>query len=130
MRMNFIVIGSIVMALTVVLGAFGAHILKERLGVYEMNIYEKAVNYQGIHGLGLILIGILQLQFPQINLKSAGVFILLGILFFSGSLYLLSLKEISFTGSMTKVLGPITPLGGLCFIVGWLILGFKLIQKK
>lgn len=130
MKLNFIVIGAIIMAFTVILGAFGAHILKEQIGVYEMNIYEKAVNYQGIHGLGLILLGMIQFYFPDKNLKIVGVFLLLGIIFFSGSLYLLAIKEISFTGGMTKILGPITPLGGLSFILGWLILCVKMIQKK
>jgi uncharacterized membrane protein YgdD (TMEM256/DUF423 family) len=114
----FIVLGSFSGMLGVVLGAFGAHALKSRLSEDAMGVFETAVQYQFYHSLALLAVGILALSQPQtILLKSSGYLFLLGILIFSGSLYLLS-----FTG--VKWLGAITPLGGLAFIGGWACLAF------
>ncbi|MEH6589419.1 MAG: DUF423 domain-containing protein [Halioglobus sp.] len=114
----FIVLGSFSCMLGVMLGAFGAHALKSRLGENAMGIFETAVQYQFYHSLALLAVGILALSQPQtILLKSSGYLFLLGIIIFSGSLYLLS-----FTG--VKWLGAITPLGGLAFIGGWACLAF------
>lgn len=98
--------------LSVALGAFGAHALKEVLGDYGKSIYEKAVHYQMFHALALLGVGILQHNFKEINLAPAGWGFFIGVLLFSGSLYLLSL-----TGA--RWLGIITPFGGASFIIGW-----------
>lgn len=114
----FIVLGSFSGMLGVVLGAFGAHALKSRLGENAMGVFETAVQYQFYHSLALLAVGILALSQPQtILLKSSGYLFLLGIIIFSGSLYVLS-----FTG--VKWLGAITPLGGLAFVGGWACLAF------
>ncbi len=117
--------GSILMALGVVLGAFGAHGLRERLDPYSMSVYEKAVFYHFIHGLGLLVVALL----PRTGTFSdfatnwvCGLF-LTGIVIFSGSLYLLAV-----TGN--RMLGAITPIGGLAFIAGWLVLAFFLLPRR
>jgi len=109
--MNWISIGSVSMALAVLLGAFGAHGLKGTLTEKYLEIYNTGVFYHLIHSLGLIIIGNLQKE----KTKGSGIFLLAGILLFSGSLYLLAITGI-------KWLGLITPLGGISFIIGWLTL--------
>ncbi len=100
------------MFLAVSLGAFGAHMLRDKLTEHYLDVYKTAVMYHAIHALGLFVIAWLsiQLQDPKVNL--AGIFLLSGIFLFSGSLYLLSTTGI-------KWLGAITPLGGLSFLIGW-----------
>ncbi len=104
--------GSILLFIGVALGAFGAHALKSKLSEYGLDIYKTAVLYHLIHALGILGIGILSLQWSSTNLNMVGTLLLLGIIFFSGSLYLLSITGI-------KWLGAITPLGGLCFLAAW-----------
>ncbi|MDH5737336.1 MAG: DUF423 domain-containing protein [Gammaproteobacteria bacterium] len=99
--------------LCVVLGAFGAHYLKSRLAEAALHAWETAVLYQMFHTLALLLIGILMQRFPQEPLYNASAMAMLaGMLLFSGSIYLLSLFG-------WKLLGPVTPLGGLAFMLGW-----------
>ena len=102
--------------LAVALGAFGAHALKNRLDEYALSVYETAVQYQFYHSLALLAVGLLALQLPASRaLHTSGIAFIVGILIFSGSLYLLS-----FTG--IRWLGAITPIGGVAFMVGWLAL--------
>ena len=97
----------------VIFGAFGAHALRNRFDDYSMGVFETAVQYQFYHSLALVAVGLLLLSSPNSGLlRLSTAMFALGIVLFSGSLYLLS-----FTG--TKWLGAITPLGGLAFIVGW-----------
>lgn len=112
----FLVIGAALGFLTVALGAFGAHVLKTLLSPDSMNLYQKAVYYQGLHTMALLITGILSLTTQQSAIKVAGWSFLTGILLFSGSLYLLAL-----TGY--RSLGAITPIGGVAFLVGWASLG-------
>lgn len=101
------------MALSVAIGAFGAHLLGPRIGKDALEIYETGVHYHMIHGLGLILVGITAGQRGESKkLNVAGWMFLIGVILFSGSLYVLSISGI-------KVLGAITPLGGIAFIIGW-----------
>jgi len=104
------------MGLAVILGAFGAHVLRGRLDAYSMGIYEKAVLYHFIHALGLLIVPLLT--------RSAAVCWLLfaGIVIFSGSLYLLAVTGI-------RTLGAITPIGGLSFIAAWFLLAFRLLRR-
>ena len=114
----FIIAGAVNAAIAVMLGAFGAHALKEKLSERYLAIWETAVQYQMFHALGLIVVGILMsssLLGPISQLNWAGWFLLVGIIIFSGSLYVLSLTGIG-------VLGAITPIGGVAFIVGWIML--------
>ena len=114
----FIIAGAVNAAIAVIFGAFGAHALKERLTEKYLAIWETAVQYQMFHALGLIIIGILMsssLLGPITQLNWAGYLLLAGIIIFSGSLYVLS-----FTG--IGILGAITPIGGVAFIAGWIML--------
>ena len=116
MARGFIIIAALSGLLSVGLGAFGAHALKSRLDEYALGVWETAVQYQIFHSLALLAIGVLCLsQPPSRLLLGSGVGFLVGILVFSGSLYLLSLSGI-------RWLGAITPLGGLSFMLGWLLL--------
>ncbi|MCB0300039.1 MAG: DUF423 domain-containing protein [Calditrichaeota bacterium] len=116
MAKTFIILGSINMFLTVALGAFGAHGLKSRLPADLMAVYQTAVQYHGMHALGLLLIGIIAHWLGQSALINwAGWLLLTGIVLFSGSLY-----TMSFTG--IRMLGAITPFGGVAFLAGWLLL--------
>ncbi|MFJ8065998.1 DUF423 domain-containing protein [Psychrobacillus sp. NPDC096426] len=114
----FIIAGAINGFLAVAFGAFGAHALKERLSEKYLAIWETAVQYQMFHALALIAIGILmssKLIGPVSSLNTAGYLMLAGIILFSGSLYVLSLTGIG-------ILGAITPIGGVAFLVGWIMI--------
>ena len=114
----FIIAGAVNAMLAVLLGAFGAHALKEKLSEKYLAIWETAVQYQMFHAIGLIVIGILMsssLLGPISQLNWAGWLLLAGIIIFSGSLYILSISGIG-------ILGAITPIGGVAFIVGWIML--------
>ncbi len=113
MHKLFIITGSLLGMLSVMIGAFGAHALKTTLeATNRLETFETAVKYQFYHSLALILLGLLMVQFQHKAFNIAGYGFMAGILLFSGSLYVLSLTGI------TK-LGAITPLGGLAFIIGW-----------
>jgi len=109
--------------LAVAAGAFAAHGLKDILSPEYINTFKTAANYQMMHGIGLILIGILNKQDTNRANIAAAYFMLAGIILFSGSLYLLTLTGI-------KWLGIITPFGGICFLIAWLTLGFNYLLKK
>ncbi|HUJ87949.1 MAG TPA: DUF423 domain-containing protein [Burkholderiales bacterium] len=110
----FIAVGAAMAALAVALGAFGAHALNARLPADVLEVYHTAVQYHFLHALGLLAVGLaLQLSPEATWLRAAGWLLTAGIVLFCGSLYLLAL-----TGS--KLLGAVTPLGGVAFILGWL----------
>lgn len=107
-------------ALAVVLGAFGAHSLKNVVGQQSLEIWEKGVQYQFYHTFALLGLA----TFIKDKNKAAHwayILFTLGIVLFSGSLYILALKDVMNTG-LAGVVGPITPIGGLCFILGWCML--------
>ena len=109
----FITLASLSGMLAVMFGAFGAHALRSRLDDYAMGVFETAVQYHFYHSLALLAVGIVALSQPQTALlKSSGWLFLIGILVFSGSLYLLGITGV-------RWLGAVTPLGGLAFIGGW-----------
>lgn len=100
-------------AVTVMIGAFGAHALRPALeAAGRLETFETAVKYQMYHTLALFLVGLLQLHLSHRLLRTAGLLFVLGILIFSGSLYMLCLTGIA-------ILGAITPIGGVFFIAGW-----------
>jgi len=111
MSRTFLLWGSINAMLAVALGAFGAHGLHHIVTDAALQTWETAAQYHFYHALALLLIGILIRDYPRAMI--AGRFMLAGIVLFSGSLYLMALTQI-------KILGAITPLGGLCFLLGWL----------
>ena len=112
-------IGAVALAVAVALGAFGAHGLRGRLDAYSMGIYEKAVFYHFIHAIGILVVPLFARfsSMPRAGLVCA--LLAAGILFFSGSLYLLAV-----TGE--RWLGAVTPIGGVCFISAWTVLAVSL----
>ncbi|WP_277586895.1 DUF423 domain-containing protein [Psychrobacillus antarcticus] len=114
----FIIAGAINGLLSVALGAFGAHLLEGKVADKYLATWGTAVQYQMFHALALIAIGILmssKILGPVSSLNTAGYLLLAGIVIFSGSLYVLSLTGIS-------ILGAITPIGGVAFLAGWVML--------
>ena len=112
----FAIIGAFMMMLAVVFGAFGAHALKDILNEHMMDVYKTGVEYHFYHALGLFCVSFVSTFSKKTKLiKFAGYFMFVGIVLFSGSLYILSYTGISW-------IGIITPIGGLSFIVAWILL--------
>lgn len=112
------------MALSVAIGAFGAHMLEDRITAEELATYETGVQYHMIHGLAVLVTGILaKVLGDSRKLFWAGILFIAGTIIFSGSLYVLSISGI-------KWLGAITPIGGVSFIAGWLMLVFTALSMK
>jgi len=109
--------------LSVTLGAIGAHALKTVLDEYGKSIYEKAVLYQMFHTIALFAVGIFQHLSKNISFSVAGWGFWVGILLFSGSLYLLAVTGL-------KWLGVITPVGGVAFLFGWLWLVLTILKGR
>jgi uncharacterized membrane protein YgdD (TMEM256/DUF423 family) len=128
----YLLISAISGLLSVTLGAFGAHALKKLVSPDMLTTYQTAVQYQFIHSLVLLALAILMLMLaanPAVinKLKLSANLMIIGILLFSGSLYTMTLMSVS--GGFPVWLGPITPIGGLAFIMGWIFLmaaAFKL----
>jgi uncharacterized membrane protein YgdD (TMEM256/DUF423 family) len=128
MHKAFLVLGSLLAGLAVALGAFGAHGLKKLVDADTVGTYQTGVQYQMYHALALLLLAILAERFSHSLLNYAGVFFIGGIILFSGSLYLIaSLK------AMNKVIptmvGIMTPIGGLFFILGWIFFLISVLRK-
>ncbi|MBS1599840.1 MAG: DUF423 domain-containing protein [Bacteroidetes bacterium] len=123
MNRNFLSIASILGALSVALGAFAAHKLKEIFPADALSIFETGVRYQFYHVFALFIVAILSEKFKGKWINWAGYCFIVGIIFFSGSLYALAaLKAKDEIG--LKGIGIVTPIGGLFFIIGWLLLFF------
>ena len=109
----FVLIGALMAGLSVAAGAFGAHALAEQLSEKALSSFETGARYQMYHALGLVGLGILIQATGENNLlAAAGMLFVAGIIFFSGSLYTLSLSGL-------KILGAVAPIGGLAFMAGW-----------
>ena len=121
MHTGFLKIAAFLGALTVALGAFAAHTLKEKLSESVMTIFDTAVKYQFYHTLALLAIAMIYKEFPNSYIRWSGILFIAGIILFSGSLYALTYVKGSELSGF-KWIGPITPLGGLCFIVGWVLI--------
>lgn len=124
----FIQITAILGALSVVLGAFAAHGLKEKVSADALQIFETGVRYQFYHVFALAVTGIVFSFANQKLIRRAGIFFILGIILFSGSLYALTFAVNAGNTGFEKI-GIVTPFGGLCFIAGWLLLAFSLAKK-
>ncbi len=114
---NSVAIGAYSMALAVILGAFGAHGLKNMVSEYSVEIYNKAVYYQVIHSLGILLTAILLKE--ERALRLLRMLFLSGIVGFSGSLYVLTFAD-QLPQLLKQIVGPITPLGGVFFVAAWI----------
>jgi uncharacterized membrane protein YgdD (TMEM256/DUF423 family) len=123
--MNWTAVGAALMSLAVMMGAFGAHALKDRLDAYSLGVYEKAVFYHFLHAIGILLIALLARTgaIGTAGQTRAACLLLVGIILFSGSLYTLAL-------SGQRILGAVTPLGGIAFIAGWLVLAYEALRAQ
>jgi uncharacterized membrane protein YgdD (TMEM256/DUF423 family) len=128
MNKKIILSASIFGMLAVALGAFGAHGLKQLVSETQLEIWHKGVEYQFYHTLAILYLSSFG-RFRSRQILLSFVFFSLGILFFSGSLYLLALRDVLGL-SFIQFLGPITPLGGLCFILGWIFLFLAALKHK
>ena len=121
----FVLMGALLGGLSVAAGAFGAHALAAQLSEKALSSFETGARYQMYHALGLVAVGIaIQTIGDSSLLSAAGILFGIGIVFFSGSLYALSLSGV-------KILGAVAPIGGLAFIAGWgclAIAGWSLVQ--
>ena len=115
---NKFIIAGLIGASAVILGALGAHALKDVLSEKSMEVYKTGVQYHFYHSIILLVIALFSSTSNTKYLNRSFTFFLLGIILFSGSLYLLACQEI--IGYNLKLLGPITPIGGLLFIIGWI----------
>ena len=115
MSKTIILTSAVFLALAVAIGAFGAHGLKSHISAELLQSYKTGVEYHFYHALGLLLLGVMAVSNPSKYLKWSAIFLSTGILLFSGSLYLLAITGI-------KWMGAITPLGGISFIAGWVLL--------
>ena len=113
--MFWVKLASVFMFWAVALGAFGAHALRGKLDAYSLDVFKTAVFYHFIHALGLFIVAWLSTLGQDPKISAAGVFLSIGILLFSGSLYLISTMG-------WKFLGPVTPLGGLSFLIAWVLI--------
>lgn len=113
----FVTLGAISAALAVAAGAFGAHFLAEQVSAERVQSFSTGADYQMMHALALILVGILLRRYPLLSVRVAGWFFVAGTVLFCGSLYGLVLLD-------QPSLGLITPTGGIAFIAGWLILAW------
>lgn len=126
MERKILTIAIILGATAIILGAFGAHALKKYLDVNQLNTFETGVRYQMYHALFLLLVANLSIAN---NYKMVVAYlVLIGVILFSGSIYLLATSVI--TGIKTKFLGPLTPLGGLILISAWGYLLFAIFRKN
>jgi uncharacterized membrane protein YgdD (TMEM256/DUF423 family) len=121
----WILIGAVSGALSVMAGAFGAHALRDKITMRALEVYQTAAHYQMIHALALVALGIWTQQLAQAGATSslsftntAGWAFAVGTVLFSGSLYALALTDI-------KILGAITPFGGVGFILGWIMIAIS-----
>lgn len=127
MEKKIIITALVLGVIAIILGAFGAHGLKKVLQPEQLVSFETGVRYQMYHALFLLFVG----NFSWLALKEKTIvfyLVLIGVLFFSGSIYLLSTSVL--TGLKTKFLGPVTPIGGLFLIVSWLYLLYAVIIKN
>lgn len=127
---NMIKIAAVLGALAVILGAFGAHGLKAVITEQRLNAYQTGISYQFYHVLAMLGTAILFKLYTGFHFRTSFYLFLGGIVLFSGSLYLLAIQEV--LGIDLSFLGPITPIGGLLFVVGWIymVIGVTKLDKQ
>ena len=129
MQKSILKIAALLGGLSVILGAFGAHALKQLISDKSVVTFETGVRYQFYHVIALFITAILYKEFTNNYLQWAGRLFCLGILLFSGSLYLLAFIDLVDKPGL-KWLGAITPFGGVCFIAGWILLAIGISKKS
>lgn len=121
--------GALFAAIAVVLGAFGAHALKQVLTPELLQTYETAVRYQFYHSFALLAVALAYVHLPVKQIRLASLFFIIGTLLFSGSIYALVILKSNGQVGLAG-LGILTPIGGLFFILGWLIFAIGVIRNK
>jgi uncharacterized membrane protein YgdD (TMEM256/DUF423 family) len=126
-----IAVACVLMSISVMLGAFGAHALKEKLDEHQLSTYETSTRYLVYHALALLILSIVHVQglLSKMAYVKSYRFFIIGISIFSGSLYLLTFLQAAGVKGM-EWLGAITPFGGMTFILTWLYTAFQLVGKK
>ncbi|MBU3822105.1 DUF423 domain-containing protein [Flavobacteriaceae bacterium XHP0103] len=127
MNKKILITASVLGIIAIILGAFGAHALKELISVDMQQTFETGVHYQMYHALFLLFVGTTTLVTEKTK-KTIYYLIIVGVLFFSGSIYGLATNNL--TSFDFKSIGFITPIGGLCFIISWGLLFIDLIKTK
>lgn len=130
MNKKLLSIGALLGLLSVIIGAFGAHGLEGRITEARIAIFETGVDYQFYHTFAIFIAVGLATYFKDDFFLKAGWMFIIGIFCFSGSLYFLATRTYLGIESWAKIIGPITPIGGLFFIVGWGILFYGIIKKS
>lgn len=120
---NALTLGAFILMLAVLIGAFGAHGLKNMVTPEKLVTFETGVRYHFYHGFGILLVGILQQLFPNLNLRVSLYAFIVGIFLFSFNCYLYVLSDI-------KVFAMIVPVGGLMFVLGWLMIGVRTLKLE
>ncbi|MFV8338969.1 DUF423 domain-containing protein [Flavobacterium sp. LB3P21] len=119
--------GAILGMIAIILGAFGAHALKKVLSIEQLSTFETGVRYQMYHALFLLFFGLMK-DVPQKTKKAIYFLVLFGVILFSGSIYLLATNDL--TSFDFKIIGFVTPIGGLLLILGWGVLLLNIMNKK
>jgi len=127
MKNTTLIIGAVYGLLSVILGAFGAHALKKVISVEKLISFETGVRYQMYAALFLIIVGYI-LKFETPSEKWISILMIAGTFIFSVTIYLLAFSEVA--AIPTKIIGPLTPLGGLLMIISWAMLIFYLVKNK
>ncbi len=130
MNKKLLMFGATFGMLAVIIGAFGAHSLEDKITADRLASYNTGVEYQFYHTFAIFLAAGLAYFFKEKIFVRAGWFFVVGVLLFSGSIYLLSTQTILGIESFTKIIGPLTPIGGTFFIIGWVSILFGLYRKK
>jgi uncharacterized membrane protein YgdD (TMEM256/DUF423 family) len=112
----------------IILGAFGAHMLQTHITHEELQTWDKGVQYQLYHSLSLFMCYLFLRKEPSVMIRNAGICFVLGILCFSGSLYLLATRDL--TNISTLIIGPLTPIGGFFFIAGWCLVLVQALKRS
>ncbi|MBU1009535.1 MAG: DUF423 domain-containing protein [Bacteroidetes bacterium] len=123
----FIWAGSLITGTGVILGAMGAHWLRNNISIVDLQSFETGVRYQLIHGLAILILGVLPKSFQGTMVKFIFHAFWIGVMLFSGSIYLLATREV--TMLQLGWLGPVTPVGGVFLITGWALLFFTSIRQ-
>jgi len=128
MNKIYLSIGGLLLLLAVITGAFGAHLIENQLGPKAAGIFDTGVKYQFYHGLGIILVEVIRKDLQSRLLRFAIYSFVVGIICFSGSLYVLAFKDMM--GPAIQYVGPITPIGGLFFVIGWTLFIAGVLRAK
>jgi uncharacterized membrane protein YgdD (TMEM256/DUF423 family) len=130
MKDQRIAVGALLLLIAVAAGAFGAHGLRARLSPEALAQWHTAVEYQFYHGLGILLVAALSERLGPGSVRWASLLFLSGTLLFSGSIYLLSTRELTGFHGIGAILGPITPVGGLLLMAGWTTLLISAVRRS